>query len=62
MSALPDTPDIMHDLTAWLAAAPRGSLDPVLVEERVRAVLRLLEREERRWIGAAEAQRLLGLV
>ena len=44
-----------------LLSAPQGELDSVVVEQRVREVLRLLSREEPLWIGTAEAMRLLGI-
>jgi hypothetical protein len=61
MSALRDATNALRDLEAMLRGSARGELDPSAVAERVRAVLRVLSREDSQWIGTTEAKRLLGV-
>jgi hypothetical protein len=61
MSALREATRALHDLEADLATAKPGELDLALLATRVRAVLDLLAREERQWLGTTEAKRLLGV-
>ena len=61
MSTLPETTTALRDLESLLLSAPQGGLDPAVVEERVQYVLKLIAREEVRWIGTKKAKRLLGI-
>src|SRR5947209_17810785 len=61
MSTLRAATNALRELEAMLESALQGGLDPAVVTERVREVLRLLSGEDVRWIGTTHAKRLLGV-
>jgi hypothetical protein len=61
MTALDEATDALRELEAELLEPTRGGLDAVRLAERVRAVRKLLSKQEVRWVGTTEAKRLLAL-
>lgn len=60
MTTTRDSETILQEVGDLLRSAPQGSLDPVLVAERVGEGLRLLADRDIVWIDAEEAKQLLG--
>jgi hypothetical protein len=61
MNVRPETAEAVRAAEALLYSAPQGELDPVAVEQRVGAAIRLLRDEAPQWITLAQATRLLGV-
>jgi hypothetical protein len=61
MSMHQEATGLLREVKAKLASAPQGELDLAWSETRIREALKLLARDEPKWISAAEAQRLLGV-
>ncbi len=61
MTVLDEATSALGEIEAALLATTQGGLDSVLLAERIRAVRKMLSRQEARWVGTTEAKRLLDL-
>jgi hypothetical protein len=61
MAIIDDATRALREIESELLEPTKGGLDSVRLAERLRAVRRLLSRDDVRWVGTTEAKRLLGL-
>ena len=61
MAILDEATSALREIEAELLRPTQGGLDSVRLAERLRAVRKLLSKDEARWVGTTEAKRLLGL-
>lgn len=61
MTVLDGATNALREIEAELLEPTKGGLDSVRLAERIRAVRRLLSKQEGRWVCMPEAKRLLGL-
>jgi hypothetical protein len=61
MAILDEATSALREIETELLKPTQGGLDSVHLAERLRAVRKLLSKDEARWVGTTEAKRLLGL-
>lgn len=61
MTVLDEATSALGEIEAALLAPTKGGLDSVLLAERIRAVRKLLSKQEARWVGTTQAKRLLDI-
>jgi hypothetical protein len=61
MAILDEATSALREIESELLKPTQGGLDSVRLAERLRAVRKLLSKDEARWVGTTEAKRLLGL-
>ena len=61
MAILDEATSALREIETELLKPTQGGLDSVRLAERLRAVRKLLSKDEARWVGTTEAKRLLGL-